>query len=58
MDTRETPATKATDTAAPQRVLGGIYAFEAPKTVLTKEKIIFAHMPIVTQKQRVHMRST
>ena len=42
MDTRETPAVKAADTAAPQRTPGDICAFAISKTFLTQE-IILAH---------------
>ena len=43
MDTWETPATKATDTALPPRVPGEVCIFTTPKTFLTKEEIVLAH---------------
>ena len=44
MVTKETPAPKAMDTAAPQRVPGYICASAIPKTFLTQDEIILAHM--------------
>ena len=43
MDTSETPATTATDIAAPQRVQGDQCVFTTPKTFLTQEEIILKH---------------
>ena len=62
MDTSETPDAKALETTVLQTVLGDMCAFVIPKTFLTHEEMIFSTyrdvLPIVTQKQRGHMRST
>ena len=44
MDNREMPDTKATDAAAPQRILEDICTFATPKILLTQEEIILPHM--------------
>ena len=61
MDTRETPANKAADTAVPWRVPGDICALAMPKTFCPQEEMVFGTdrhgLPFVTPKQTVHMRS-
>ena len=42
METRETPATKAAEAAAPQREPGDICALAKPRTFLTQEEMVLA----------------
>ena len=43
MDTREIPATKVANTAAPHRIPGDICAIAITKTFLTQNEIILEH---------------
>ena len=61
MDTRETPAAKAAEAAAPPREHGNICALATQGTFLTQGEMVLAQTglcwPVSTQKLRVHMQS-
>ena len=58
MDTRETPAAKAAEAAAPQREPGDICTLATQRTFLSKEEMVLAQTSLcclLLPKKRSHM---